>query len=80
VTDVIDAVVAVSWAYVVALDELDPTAGDDVVSVTLVLTPFAGEEMAVTDELVSNTGEDFPSVVEVNVANDEVVVGVPLVS
>ncbi len=62
------------------MNKLDPTAGDDVVSATLVLTPFAGEEMAATDELLSNTGEDFLSVVEMNVANDEVVAGVPLVS
>jgi len=62
------------------LNKLDPTAGDDVVSVTLLLTPFAGEEMAITNELLSNTDEDFPSSVEMTVANDELVVGIPLVS
>jgi hypothetical protein len=62
------------------LNKFDPTAGDDVVSATLVLTPFAGEEVAVTDELLSNFVEDFPSAVETTVANDELVVGAPLVS
>jgi hypothetical protein len=62
------------------LNELDPTSGDDAVSVTLTLTPVVGEEMATTNELLWNTGENFPSVVEMTVANDELVVGAPLVS
>ncbi len=62
------------------MNKLDPTTGDDVVSVNLVLTPVVGEEMATTNELVSNTDEDFPSALEMTVVNDELVVGAPLVS